>query len=488
MSGFLLAIIIISAALILAQWYVFLRIRTYLFQHYEPIKRKTAYLALFLIAVLNIAAARLTLGAGFFVPDTFGKKFAEVAFFNYLGIILLLCLFFLLIGLFSASLRLKDAVLKMFRPSADEAAPEEPPETGPSAFRHVPGTTSRSSEIPGCKSESTETQRHKSAANNYHIESGELPSQSRRAFLKWTAASAVAGAASVGGAGVVQGYQEPVIEGFDVSHAELQGLTRPLTFIQITDFHFGMFMGTAELEKLVAKVNTLEGDAVFITGDIFHSPMSPVELAPPILQKLKPRRFGNFAILGNHDFYAGERRCVRAIKDGALTLLRGQWITLKDGTANIHLGGIDDPMANWLWGKAFPDFPSFMTKAPHGPGMRILLSHRPNVLPLASGFGIDFVLSGHIHGGQIILPVPGMDRGVSIARLASDFTHGWYRIRDCRMYLNRGTGLTFIPWRLNCPPEIAIFHLKPGEERREAGETLLEVPPFAKGGTGGILT
>ena len=451
MSGFLLAIIVISAALILAQWFVFLRIRTYLFQHYEPIKRKTAYLALGLIGILNIAIARVSLSNSLFGPDTFGKKFVEVAFFSYLGVILLLCLFFLIIGLFSTTLRLKDALAGLFRNSAGEA-------------------TSRPCEFPGCKAESVETGHQKSAASDQPAQLVKLPSQSRRAFLKWTAASAVVGATSVGAAGVVHAYHAPVIEGFDVSHAELQGLSRPLTFIQITDFHFGMFMGTAELEKLVAKVNTLEGDAVFITGDIFHSPMSPVELAPPILRKLKPRRFGNFAILGNHDFYAGERRSVQAIEDGGLTLLRDQWLTLKDGTANIHLGGIDDPMVNWLWGKVFPDFPSFMKKAPQEPGMRILLSHRPNVLPVASKFGVDFVLSGHIHGGQVILPVPGTERGVSIARLASDFTHGWYRIRDCRMYLNRGTGLTFIPWRLNCPPEIAIFHLKPGggEVKREA--------------------
>jgi uncharacterized protein len=453
MSGFLLAIIIISAALILAQWFVFLRIRTYLFQYYEPIKRKTAYQALGLIGILNIAVARLTFTNGLFDPDTFGKKFVEVAFFSYLGVILLLCLFFLVIGLFSSTLRLKDALAGLLHTSAGEA-------------------TSRPREFPGCQAESVETGHQKSAASDQQAQLGKLPSQSRRAFLKWTAASAVVGATSVGAAGVVHAYHAPVIEGFDVSHIELQGLSRPLTFIQITDFHFGMFMGTAELEKLIAKVNTLEGDAVFITGDIFHSPMSPVELAPPILRKLKPRRFGNFAILGNHDFYAGERRSVQAIEDGGLTLLRDQWLTLKDGTANIHLGGIDDPRVNWLWGKVFQDFPSFIKKAPQQPGMRILLSHRPNVLPVASKFGIDFVLSGHIHGGQIILPIPGTDRGVSIARLASDFTHGWYHIRDCKMYLNRGTGLTFIPWRLNCPPEIAIFHLKPGRKRAGAGETL----------------
>jgi uncharacterized protein len=467
MSGFLLAIIIISAALILAQWFVFLRIRAYLFQHYEPITRKTAYLALGLIGILNIAISRVTLSNSLFGPDTFGKKFVEVAFFSYLGFILFLCVFLLIIGLLSTTLRLKDALAGLFRSSAGE-------------------TASRPPEIPGCKAQPIGTSDQGLTAKDQQLGSGELPSQSRRAFLKWSAASAVVMAASAGGAGVVQAYRAPVIDEFDVLHAELQGLSRPLTFIQITDFHFGMFMGTSELEKLVAKVNTLDGDALFITGDIFHSPMSPVEMAPPILRELKPRRFGNFAILGNHDFYAGERRCVQAIKDGGLTLLRDQWLTLKDGTANIHLGGIDDPRVNWLWGRAFPDFPSFMGKAPHEPGMRILLSHRPNVLPVASKFGIDFVLSGHIHGGQIILPMPGTDRGVSIARLASDFTHGWYRIQDCRMYLNRGTGLTFIPWRINCPPEIAIFHLKPGGGRAQKGRTGESGEPlFVKRGSPG---
>jgi uncharacterized protein len=479
MSGFLVAIIIISAALILAQWFVFLRVRTYLFQHYEPIRRKAAYLALALLGILNIAAARVTLSNSLFGADTFGKKFVEVAFFSYLGLILFLCLFLLIIGLFSTTLRLKDALTEWFRSSAGE-------------------TASRPLKIPGCKAQPVGTPDQGLTAKDQQLGLGELRSQSRRAFLKWSAASAVVMAASAGGAGVVQAYRAPVIDEFDVLHAELQGLSRPLTFIQISDFHFGMFMGTTELEKLVVKANKLDGDALFITGDIFHSPASPVEMAAPIFRRLKPRRFGNFAILGNHDFYAGERRCVQAIKDGGLTLLRDQWFTLKDGKANIHLGGIDDPRVNWLWGRAFPDFPSFMEKAPLEPGMRILLSHRPSVLPVAAGFGIDLVLSGHIHGGQIILPMPGTDRGISVARLASDFTHGWYRIQDCRMYLNRGTGLTFIPWRINCPPEIAIFHLKPGrggearrEEKsreRESGETLFGLPPFGKGGTGGILT
>jgi predicted MPP superfamily phosphohydrolase len=93
--------------------------------------------------------------------------------------------------------------------------------------------------------------------------------------------------------------------------------------------------------------------------------------------------------------------------------------------------------------------------------VRILLSHRPSILEVASVAGFDLVLAGHIHGGQIIVPVPGSVRGVSLAAIASRYTHGWYRHGDCRMYLNRGAGLTFVPFRVNCPPEIAVFRLMP---------------------------
>jgi hypothetical protein len=74
---------------------------------------------------------------------------------------------------------------------------------------------------------------------------------------------------------------------------------------------------------------------------------------------------------------------------------------------------------------------------------------------------MDLVLSGHTHGGQVIMPTLMKRRGVSLARVAYPYTHGWYRSGQTRMYLNRGVGLTFVPWRLNCPPEIAVLRLGP---------------------------
>jgi predicted MPP superfamily phosphohydrolase len=238
--------------------------------------------------------------------------------------------------------------------------------------------------------------------------------------------------------------------------------------IHLTDFHFGPFFSCPELESLVDQVNSIEGDILCITGDLFHSSLSPAEVVPDILQRLRTRKLGNYAVLGNHDYYAGEARSVKNIERSNLRLLRDEWITFEHGNAVVHMGGLDDPRVNWMWGEKVPNFPRFMDRAPKKDGLRIALSHRPSVLPLAAQSGIDLVLSGHTHGGQIVIPRPGGERGASIAGLFSPYTLGWYRVGQCSMYLNRGVGMTFLPWRINCPPEIAVIHIKSVNETKAA--------------------
>ncbi|MFH0822693.1 MAG: metallophosphoesterase, partial [Pseudomonadota bacterium] len=282
----------------------------------------------------------------------------------------------------------------------------------------------------------------------------------RRAFLRWSAVAGMAGAGVLAGSGIAQAYGDPVIEEFNFIHPALGPMGKTITVIQVTDLHFGMFFGIQELERLVTLLNRLEGDALVITGDLFHSRMTPVESAPPILSGLRTRPLGNFAVMGNHEFFTGEERSVAAMEQCGLVVLRDRWVSFREGDGFLHLGGLDDPRVNWVWGTEFPNYGRLLRTLPREPGFRVLLSHRPAVLPLAARSEMDFVLSGHIHGGQIIVPVPGTERGLSIARTASTYTHGWYREGNCRMYLNRGAGLTFVPWRIHCPPEIAVFHLR----------------------------
>jgi len=269
------------------------------------------------------------------------------------------------------------------------------------------------------------------------------------------------------GYGLSEGFQGPVVNEFEISHKSLEGLVKPVTVVQVTDLHFGWFCDAPELERLVGLLNSIKADAVILTGDIFHSQYTPVESSEPILRKLIPRRYGNLVVMGNHELYVGGARSLESFRKSGLTHLGNKWISLQGEGAVIHVGGLDDLLVDWVPTPESETFGRLMDRSPRGAGMRILLCHRPSILPLASYGGFDLVLAGHTHGGQMVIPWPGSSRGLSPAGVVSYYTHGWYRKFRCRMYLNRGAGLIYVPWRINCPPEIGVFHLVSPADKTE---------------------
>lgn len=451
MNKVLIFLFVLSTVLILLQWVVFFCVRRFVFGRYNPISRKTAYSVLISLGIINIAASRLALGSDFLSAESTLRQTLSAGYFSYLGWILVVCLFLLIIGLFNGFLTLKDLLAGIMI-----AGNSETPVCNENGYV-VPCGSSVSGKCEA--GEHKEIKRYHNDNEKGSSETGAL--HSRRTFLKVAASSGLVIAAGLAGKGVAEGYSDAIKEEYNLFHPKLG--SGEITLIQVTDFHYGMFFGDDQLEELVKRLNNMSGDALLLTGDLFHSPLTPVESAVPSLRKLIPRRFGNFAVMGNHDFYAGEWRSVESLRQSGLTLLRNEWRSFNTGDTEIHIGGIDDPMVNWVWGRDFLNFEKFMGKSPKSRGMRILLSHRPNVLPVAAENGFDLVTAGHIHGGQVIIPFVGRDRGTSIARAASEYTYGWYTHGDCRMYLNRGIGLTFVPWRLNCPPEITVIHIKPAE-------------------------
>jgi len=475
MNKTLILLGIVAGLLVLSQWYVFLCVRNFIWGRQRPITRPVAYPVLAILAFANYLGVKISMSAVAMQPDLSGHKLVAVAYFSYLGFVLLTCLFLGLLELGALLLYVRDVVaerwgIRASRPSAVVLVTDGP--GSQSSPTELTGGDLPPAHLPrGCRAESNQPAANEAmAANDSHAPTVDGTSRvySRRAFLKWGTVASLTTAGVLSSGGVARAYGRPVIERFDFVHPALVNMGRSLTVIQITDFHFGLFFGRQELEKLANEVNAVEADALFITGDVFHAPMSPVEEAAPLLRRFRPRKHGNFAVLGNHDFYAGESRSVETLQKAGMTVLRDEWVTLKEGGTEIYLGGIDDPVADWVWGRAFPNFASFMKDAPRRAGLRLLLSHRPSILDFAANAGIDLIFAGHIHGGQIILPVPGNDRGVSLAAIVSPYTHGWYRRGDSRMYLNRGAGLTFVPWRINCPPEITVFRLLPPGSRQNA--------------------
>jgi predicted MPP superfamily phosphohydrolase len=457
MSKTFLFFVAICTFAMLCQWFVFSRTRRYLFSRYSPVTRKVAYGALLGFGIVNLMGVTFGLDPEL-LPGAFAKQFAAVGYFSYLGIILGLCIVFLLLGLLSTALDLPALVMRTAGNVKQRVMSFGRDETG--CVRTV-----QTKHTDPCPPETHENQVQKTTVEPVIPRVREEgPSLGRRRFLKWSSAAGFCLMGAAATHGIVEAYQEPTIEAFDVQHPKLDGLARPITLLQVTDFHFGLFLNESDLECLVERLNRLDGDAVLLTGDLFHSPLTPVSVAAPILKKLRPRSIGNFAVLGNHDFYAGLSRSLECIYQSGITLLRNEWITCKSGDGFVHLGGVDDPLGNWMWGTQFPGFDEFKEQTPDIPGFKLLLSHRPTIMPYAAEGFADVVLAGHVHGGQIVFPAGGQGRGVSIARVSYEYTHGWYKKNDVCMYVNRGVGLTFLPWRINCSPEILVLHLKPSHD------------------------
>lgn len=223
-----------------------------------------------------------------------------------------------------------------------------------------------------------------------------------------------------------------------------------LKIVQLTDIHHSLFTPLDEVQRAVHLANHLRPDVVALTGDyVSFSPMYiwPVARA---LGKLRAR-LGVFAVLGNHDFQVDAEEITRALKAQRIRVLRNSHCALRARSSRLWIVGVDDL---W-WGRA--DLPAALRTIP-AREPKVLLCHNPQGIRQAAAHGIDFVLSGHTHGGQVRLPVFGTLYGRS--KLGERFVEGWNRLDGTQIYVNRGIGKVLLPIRYGCPPEIACLRLR----------------------------
>lgn len=291
-----------------------------------------------------------------------------------------------------------------------------------------------------------------------------VPDLGRREFLKKGAQAVAVAPFVVSGYGVVLGRRRFEVEDFELPLNGLSSSLSHLSVVQMTDIHVGPFMPEEELAGYVETVNRLQPDLIALTGDFVST--SPLEALPCVnaLAGLKAR-YGVFACMGNHDVYTGaDVELTDLFTEKGIHVLRNDAaaIQVKDTTVNIL--GIED----LRWGK--PDLSRALKISQREPGeIRLLLSHRPEVFPAAAGRGVDLVLSGHYHGGQVKL-APEPD-AFSIARLITPYAEGLFHLsrrsrssgtgsKDSMLFVSRGIGITGLPIRINCPPQIAHLTLK----------------------------
>jgi predicted MPP superfamily phosphohydrolase len=279
----------------------------------------------------------------------------------------------------------------------------------------------------------------------------------RKFFSRFlTGASAVA---AIGGAHAL--FLEPktlVAERVDVRLPRLPEEFLGFRIAQISDVHFGPYMGKPGLERAVQLAQSFRPDLLVLTGDFVSHPLGEpnglrgARNADPCADVLSTvRDIPVLAILGNHDHWNGARTIEGALNDRGITVLRNRALPLERGSRRIWISGVDDALVGAAdLGKALSSVsPSETT---------ILLAHEPDFADSVVRFPVDLQLSGHSHGGQVRLPGIG---ALVLPRMAEKYPVGLNRVGALQVYTNRGLGVINPPVRFNCPPEVTFVTLLP---------------------------
>jgi uncharacterized protein len=230
---------------------------------------------------------------------------------------------------------------------------------------------------------------------------------------------------------------------------ELEGLR----IVQITDLHMGAYLGTRDMERIVGMANDARAHLAVMTGDLITEPGDPVDECIRHLSRVKTDA-GMIGCLGNHEAYADIQRYVKeqSARFG-IDFLRSEHRVLRFGGRNLNFAGVDyqPKRSRYLKDAELLIEPNTTN---------ILLSHSPDVFPVAAAKGFAATLAGHTHGGQIT--VEYLRQYVNPARFFTRYVSGLYTEGKSSIYVSRGLGTVGLPVRLGATPELTIVRLRVG--------------------------
>jgi uncharacterized protein len=291
----------------------------------------------------------------------------------------------------------------------------------------------------------------------------------RRYFLR--AATYAAGALPL--AGALYGF---AIERFDfevfrvdVAIAGLSPGLDGLRILQLSDIHASNYMPITQVRRIVDKAQQLTCDVIMITGDLLTGRGDPLAACVAELGRLRAP-LGVWGCNGNHEIYTDtEDEAGLLFRQHGMTMLRQENAQLVWHGAKFNLIGVDYQRQHWFRSQN-PPMLEGVEALVRQDMPNILLSHNPNAFHRASELGIELMLAGHTHGGQVQVEI--LDHRISPARFITKYTAGLYQRpmtgdaasdfgkRYASVYVSRGLGTIATPLRLGVPPEITLLTLR----------------------------
>jgi uncharacterized protein len=263
------------------------------------------------------------------------------------------------------------------------------------------------------------------------------------------------------------------VERLTVPICDLPSSLTGLKLVQWSDLHYdGDSLPDAVLEEAIDLTNRENPDLILFTGDFITNDPSAIALFAKYIKALKSQE-GIFSCLGNHDIYPANARATvtKALTEAGVVVLWNEVATPVG--PGFPLVGLAD-----YWSREFAPAGVMERLDPAVP--RLVLSHNPDTAAYLQEWRVDLQLSGHTHGGQVVIPglgsVPSVIQKYLPARWRSripfmrdcdgvvrnwQWAMGLHRVGQNQLYVNRGLG-SYFPGRFFCPPEVTVITLVRG--------------------------
>jgi predicted MPP superfamily phosphohydrolase len=233
---------------------------------------------------------------------------------------------------------------------------------------------------------------------------------------------------------------------------EVPGLNAEhLRVLHLTDLHVTERSSKGYADRVEHEMRALDPDLIVLTGDyVSHADRLP--LLASWLERLPVTRYGSYAVLGNHDYWAGEPDAVRAVLSRAGVRVMGrECANLEVATSSVlRICGTEEP-----WGERYANGAD--VDGARRPLATLILSHTPDNVYEVSEPGLTAVFAGHTHGGQFRLP--GLGALVVPSNYGRRFERGHFVVNGTHLFVSAGVGADAPALRLWCPPELVVVDL-----------------------------